>query len=51
MQEVFAACASPDKKYATIKGANHYYAGQPELLDQASGHTLDFLRERKLIDF
>ncbi|MDB5669693.1 MAG: hypothetical protein JWO25_652 [Alphaproteobacteria bacterium] len=51
MREVFAACASPDKQYHTIQGANHYYAGQPELLDQASGITLDFLRERKLIDF
>jgi hypothetical protein len=35
----------------TVKGANHYYAGQPELLNQASGATLNFLRERALLDF
>jgi pimeloyl-ACP methyl ester carboxylesterase len=51
MQEVFAACASPDKHYVTVKGANHYYAAQPELLEQATTATLDFLRERSLIDF
>jgi pimeloyl-ACP methyl ester carboxylesterase len=50
MQEVFAACASADKRYVSVKGANHYYASQPELLDQASGATLGFLRERGLVD-
>lgn len=50
MQEVFAACASSDKHYFTVHGANHYYAGQPELLDLASQATLDFLRERELIE-
>jgi len=29
---VFDAAASPDKHFAVIKGANHYYANQPELL-------------------
>lgn len=51
MHEVFAACASTDKQYETVKGANHYYAGQPELLNQASEATLAFLRERSLVDF
>ena len=51
MQEVFAACASAEKKYVSVQGANHYYAGQPELLEEASGATLGFLRERSLIDF
>jgi hypothetical protein len=51
MQEVFAACASADKRYVSVKGANHYYAGQPELLDEASGATLGFLRERGVVDF
>jgi pimeloyl-ACP methyl ester carboxylesterase len=46
MQEVYAACSSPDKHYVTVKGANHYYAGQPELLDIATTATLGFLRER-----
>ena len=51
MHEVYGACASADKHYVTVKGANHYYAGQPELLDEASGATLAFLRERGLVDF
>jgi pimeloyl-ACP methyl ester carboxylesterase len=51
MHEVFAACASPDKQYVNVKGANHYYAGQPELLDIASEATLNFLRARGLLDF
>jgi pimeloyl-ACP methyl ester carboxylesterase len=51
MKEVYGACASSDKHYVTVKGANHYYAGQPELLDIASGATLDFLRARGLVDF
>lgn len=50
MHEVFEACASPSKDYVTIKGANHYYAGQPELVEQASQVTLDFLRKHSLID-
>ncbi|MEY2926544.1 MAG: hypothetical protein RL367_1021 [Pseudomonadota bacterium] len=51
MHEVFAASASLDKHYVTVPGANHYYAGQPELLDSASSATLEFLRERGLVDF
>jgi hypothetical protein len=51
MREVFASCASLDKRYLLIEKANHYYANQPELLAQASNATLDFLRARSLIDF
>ncbi len=50
MQEVFAACRSTDKQYLLIRGANHYYAGQPELLAQASAATIRFVAERNLID-
>ncbi|MCU1616673.1 MAG: alpha/beta hydrolase [Frankiales bacterium] len=50
MREVFAACASPDKRYEVIPGANHYYAGQPELLQRASATALDFLAARGLLD-
>ena len=51
MEEVFEACVSPDKHYVSVQGANHYYAGQPELLSEATDATLSFLRERSLIDF
>lgn len=48
--EVFAAASSPDKSMIVIEGATHYYAGQPELLRQATMTILDWLRERELFD-
>jgi pimeloyl-ACP methyl ester carboxylesterase len=50
MREVFAACASPAKRYVQVKGANHYYARQPEQLAEASKFTLEFLAEQGLCD-
>ena len=47
----FALVASKDKTYYRSHGANHYYAGQPELLQQVVAMELDWLRERNLIDF
>lgn len=51
MHEVFAASNSPDKEYLVVKGANHYYAGQPEILEQVSVATYDWLAKRGLVDF
>ena len=51
MPETFALVASKDKTYYRSHGANHYYAGQPELLQQVVAMELDWLRERNLIDF
>jgi hypothetical protein len=39
----------PVKDYLLIKGANYYYAQQPELLSQAVGETLDWLRRNGLM--
>jgi pimeloyl-ACP methyl ester carboxylesterase len=50
MQEVYAACGSPDKQYRLLEGANHYYAGQPELLTRAGLLATEFLAERDLLD-
>jgi pimeloyl-ACP methyl ester carboxylesterase len=47
---LFAAAASPDKSFHVVKGANHYYAGQPELLAQATQLIQDWLVERKLLE-
>jgi hypothetical protein len=33
-----------------IKGATHYYQGQPELLKEALSITLAWMRDRKLLD-
>jgi hypothetical protein len=33
-----------------IKGANHYYVGQPELLHQAVEACFEWMAQRKLVD-
>jgi pimeloyl-ACP methyl ester carboxylesterase len=48
VRAVHAAAASADKTMQRIPGANHYYAGQPELLDQANATVLSWLAERGL---
>ena len=50
VHEVFEAVASTDKEYEVVKGADHYYAGTPELLGQATELTLDFVAKRGLLD-
>jgi hypothetical protein len=45
---VFDASTSSDKCFAVIAGANHYYAGQPEQLDQALTIIKDWLAERAI---
>ena len=47
---VYKAAASKDKTMKAIKGATHYYQGQPEQLQEALSTTMTWLRERKLID-
>lgn len=47
---IFEAAISPDKTFAAIEGATHYYSGQPDLLDQATDLTLGWLAQRKLYD-
>nr|WP_314434124.1 alpha/beta hydrolase [uncultured Brevundimonas sp.] len=47
---IFEASSSPDKTFAAIEGATHYYAGQPELLAQATDLTLGWLAQRNLYD-
>lgn len=41
--QAYAAAVHSDRRYAVIKGANHYYAGQPELLREATSLTFDWL--------
>jgi len=47
---LYEAAASPDKTFRVIKGATHYYAGQPKLLDEATGLIRSWLVERKLLE-
>ena len=47
---LFEAAASPDKTFRVIKGATHYYAGQPELLQEATVLIRSWLVERRLLE-
>jgi len=44
------AAASRDKTFRVIRGATHYYQGQPELLREAVQTCLGWMGERKLLD-
>jgi alpha-beta hydrolase superfamily lysophospholipase len=44
------AAASRDKTFKVIKGATHYYQGQPELLKQAVDLCVGWMDKQRLID-
>jgi pimeloyl-ACP methyl ester carboxylesterase len=44
------AAASKDKTLRVIKGATHYYQGQPELLKQAVDLCVGWMRTKNLLD-
>ncbi len=46
---LFDAAASSDKTLEVIKGATHYYAGQPDLMDKVTGLMRGWLAERDLL--
>ncbi len=48
-QRIFDACASRDKSLVCLKGATHYFVGQPELLDQAAWLCINWMRDRHLM--
>jgi alpha-beta hydrolase superfamily lysophospholipase len=47
---IYRAASSNDKSMAVIKGATHYYAGQPQQLAQATTLIRDWLAQRNLLD-
>lgn len=47
---IFAAAASPDKTFHVIKGATHYYAGQPRELAEAVNLQRGWLQARGLLE-
>jgi pimeloyl-ACP methyl ester carboxylesterase len=47
---IHAAAASRDKSFTAIKGATHYYQGQPEQLRQALDACLGWMAERGLFE-
>jgi len=48
-RRIYDAAASTDKTMLCIKGASHYFAGQPELLTLAAGHCIDWMESRRLL--
>jgi esterase/lipase len=42
------AALSTDKTFHVVKGATHYYAGQPALLAEAISLIFDWLSERRM---
>ena len=49
-ERIYRAAQSSDKTVTAIKGATHYYAGQPELLQQAVDLCSSWMKERNLLD-
>jgi alpha-beta hydrolase superfamily lysophospholipase len=47
---IYQAAGSADKSFQVIKGATHYYQGQPELLRQATTGLMDWMAARGLGD-
>lgn len=47
---LFEAAASQDKTFHVIQGATHYYAGQPELLKEATDLIRGWLKQRELLE-
>ena len=49
LPESFAAAGSANKTMHMLKGARHYYQGQPKLQARATQLTLDWMGSRKLL--
>ncbi len=48
-RDIFEAVPHADKHYVQVKGANHYYLGQPEKLAEAVKITNDWLEQKGFI--
>lgn len=46
---IYAALATKDKRFLSLKGATHYYVGQPELLQQCMDAVTGWSREKSLL--
>ncbi len=47
---IHRAAASKDKTMHVIKGATHYYLGQPDKLNEAVDTAMNWMQSRKLLD-
>jgi dienelactone hydrolase len=49
-RRIHDAAGSADKSFAIIRGATHYYVGQPELLQEAIDLCVEWMRARLLLE-
>lgn len=49
-RRVYDAANSADKTFETIKGATHYFVGQPQLLQAAVDLCIGWMRSRSMLD-
>jgi len=49
-REVLEACTCNDRQYYCVRGASHYYDGQPEKLLESCQVVLQWLIERSMVD-
>lgn len=50
LRNMFKACASKDKSYLLIRGANHYYDGQRHKIVEACRAIIEWMNKRGLVD-
>lgn len=48
-RRIYEAAASADKTMSVLQGANHYFVGQPELLQQAVQLCTQWMEQRRLL--
>jgi hypothetical protein len=46
---IYAALATPDKRFRRIEGATHYYVGQPELLNECTDAVIEWSRKKQFL--
>ncbi|WP_226858461.1 alpha/beta hydrolase family protein [Diaphorobacter aerolatus] len=50
VRQIFDAVPAKDKTFTVLKGANHYFIGQPDQREQAAALCLAWLAERGFVD-
>ena len=48
-RRIYDGAGGADKTMLCIKGASHYFAGQPQLLALAAQHCIDWMEQRRLL--
>ena len=49
-RRIYDVAKSADKTFETVKGATHYFVGQPQLLQEAVDLCIGWMRSRSMLD-